>query len=70
MNLRDKMDYLNFNILQEDTDRNRTSPYAYTGNKFEFRALGSSQNPSFAMAVIAATYAKEMKLVEDRLSKG
>jgi glutamine synthetase len=57
-NLRDKMSYLDFDIKQEDTDRNRTSPYAYTGSKFEFRAVGSSQNPSFPMAVIAATLAK------------
>jgi len=33
-NLREKMNYLDFDIRQEDTDRNRTSPYAYTGNKF------------------------------------
>jgi glutamine synthetase len=57
-------------VYQEDTDRNRTSPYAYTGNKFEFRALGSSQNAAFPMAVIAATLAKEFKIVTDKLSKG
>jgi len=50
-------------VLQLDSDRNRTSSYAYTGNKMEFRALGSSQNPSFAMAVIAATLAHEFDLV-------
>jgi glutamine synthetase len=69
-NLRETISYLNYNINQENTDRNRTSPYAYTGNRFEFRAVGSSQNPSFAMAVIAATLAKETKLASDRLSKG
>lgn len=64
------MNYLDFDIKQEDTDRNRTSPYAYTGNKFEFRAVGSSQNASFPMAVIAATLAKEMNLAQARLDKG
>lgn len=57
-NLKEELSNLNYNIYQEDTDRNRTSPYAYTGNKFEFRAVGSSQNVSFVMAVIAATIAK------------
>jgi len=57
-------------ILQEDTDRNRTSPYAYTGHKFEFRALGASQNPAFPMSVIAATMAKECKLATERLKSG
>ena len=56
--------------MQEDTDRNRTSPYAYTGNKFEFRAVGSSQNVSFPMAVIAATFAKEIDEVLKELEKG
>lgn len=56
-NLRELISYLNFDVKQENTDRNRTSPYAYTGNRFEFRALGSSQNPSYAMAVVAATVA-------------
>jgi glutamine synthetase len=69
-NLREILSYLNYNIHQENTDRNRTSPYAYTGNRFEFRAVGSSQNPSFAMAVIAATLAKEIQLVSERLAKG
>jgi glutamine synthetase len=57
-------------LYQEDTDRNRTSPYAYTGNKFEFRAAGSSQNPSFIMATIAATIAHEVNIVTERLEKG
>lgn len=69
-NLRELISYLNFDVKQENTDRNRTSPYAYTGNRFEFRALGSSQNPSYAMAVIAATVAQEIQSVSARLSKG
>lgn len=61
---------LPFDVHQEDTDRNRTSPYAYTGHKFEFRALGASQNGGFPMAVIAATLAKEFKLVTEKLGNG
>ena len=61
---------LPFDVHQEDTDRNRTSPYAYTGHKFEFRALGASQNAGFPMAVIAATLAKEFKLTTEKLNKG
>lgn len=39
-------------ILLDNTDRNRTSPFAFTGNKFEFRAVGSSANSSAAMTVL------------------
>ena len=35
-------------VSKDNTDRNRTSPFAFTGNKFEFRAVGSSQSISFA----------------------
>lgn len=70
MNLKDTIPNINFDLLQEDTDRNRTSPYAFTGNKFEFRAVGSSQNASFPMAVIAATLSKQMDDVIDRMEKG
>ena len=61
-NLKEEIFFLPHDVYQEDTDRNRTSPYAYTGHKFEFRALGSSQNPAFPLAVIAATLAKEFKI--------
>jgi glutamine synthetase len=57
-------------LLQEDTDRNRTSPFAYTGNKFEFRAVGSSQNVCYPMAVIAATMAESIKDVCEKLDNG
>lgn len=60
-NLKDELPNLPYDLLQEDTDRNRTSPYAYTGNKFEFRAVGSSQNVCFPMAVIAASMADAIK---------
>lgn len=39
-------------LLKDNTDRNRTSPFAFTGNKFEFRAVGSSQNIGFPMSVL------------------
>jgi glutamine synthetase len=58
-NLKDKLFFLEEDVYQEDTDRNRTSPFAYTGHKFEFRALGSSQNAAWPMAVICATLAQE-----------
>jgi glutamine synthetase len=68
-NLKDKVG-TRFDVHQEDTDRNRTSPYAFAGNKFEFRAVGSSQNTSFPMAVIAATIAREIDFVLEKLEKG
>ncbi|PVZ96492.1 hypothetical protein BB558_000494 [Smittium angustum] len=39
-------------ICRDLTDRNRTSPFAFTGNKFEFRALGSKQSPSFPVTIL------------------
>ncbi|WP_177179720.1 glutamine synthetase III family protein [Cyclobacterium xiamenense] len=51
-------------IILDNTDRNRTSPFAFTGNKFEFRAVGSSANPAgpmTALNVIVADVLKEMK---------
>lgn len=39
-------------LLRDNTDRNRTSPFAFTGNKFEFRAPGSSSNPAIPMTVL------------------
>tara|TARA_R110000868_G_scaffold202649_1_gene450338 strand:+ start:3213 stop:5408 length:2196 start_codon:yes stop_codon:yes gene_type:complete len=41
-------------LMRDNTDRNRTSPFAFTGNKFEFRAVGSSQNIGFPMSVLNA----------------
>lgn len=68
-NLKEKVG-TRFDVFQDDTDRNRTSPYAFAGNKFEFRAVGSSQNTSYPMAVIAATIAKEIDVVLAKLEKG
>lgn len=47
-------------ILLDNTDRNRTSPFAFTGNKFEFRAVGSSANCANAMTVLNSIVAKQL----------
>ena len=48
-------------ILSKDsTDRNRTSPFAFTGNKFEFRAVGSAQSISFPATVLNAIVAESL----------
>ncbi len=59
-------------ILLDNTDRNRTSPFAFTGNKFEFRAVGSSANSANAMIVlntIMADQLKKFKVETDALIK-
>lgn len=48
-------------LLLDNTDRNRTSPFAFTGNKFEFRAVGSSANCANAMTVLNAIMAETLK---------
>jgi len=48
-------------ILLDNTDRNRTSPFAFTGNKFEFRAVGSSANCANPMTVLNTIMAKQLK---------
>ena len=61
-------------ILLDNTDRNRTSPFAFTGNKFEFRAVGSSANCGSAMIVLNTIMAKQLKefkkSVDTRIEKG
>jgi glutamine synthetase len=47
-------------ILLDNTDRNRTSPFAFTGNKFEFRAVGSSANCAGAMTVLNSIMAQQL----------
>jgi len=47
-------------ILLDNTDRNRTSPFAFTGNKFEFRAVGSSANCGWPMTVLNAIVAEQL----------
>lgn len=48
-------------LLMDNTDRNRTSPFAFTGNKFEFRAVGSSANCSNPMTVLNTIMAETLK---------
>ena len=48
-------------ILLDNTDRNRTSPFAFTGNKFEFRAVGSTANCAPSMTVLNTIVAKQLK---------
>ena len=48
-------------ILLDNTDRNRTSPFAFTGNRFEFRAVGSSANCSNAMIALNSVLANQLK---------
>ena len=61
-------------ILLDNTDRNRTSPFAFTGNKFEFRAVGSSANCSNAMTVLNTIVASQLaafkKEVDGLIEKG
>ena len=58
----------------DNTDRNRTSPFAFTGNRFEFRAVGSSANCASAMIAINSAVANQLKefkcKVDARLNKG
>ncbi len=57
-------------ILPDNTDRNRTSPFAFTGNKFEFRAVGSSANcavPMIALNTIVANQLKLFRIETERL---
>ena len=48
-------------IMLDNTDRNRTSPFAFTGNRFEFRAVGSSANCASAMIALNAAVAEQLK---------
>ena len=61
-------------ILPDNTDRNRTSPFAFTGNRFEFRAVGSSVNVSAPMYVLNAAVARQLvrfrSLVDERIAAG
>ncbi len=54
-------------IRQDNTDRNRTSPFAFTGNKFEFRMVGSSQNIAFANIVLNTAVAESFADFADLL---
>ena len=56
-------------FAKDDTDRNRTSPFAFTGNKFEFRMPGSSANMSDPNTVLNTAVAKELKGYADELEQ-
>ena len=64
---------LGVNVLpkfnRDTTDRNRTSPFAFTGNKFEFRMLGSSNSIACANIMLNSAVAECLKLYADRLEK-
>ncbi|MBR0393641.1 MAG: glutamine synthetase III [Alistipes sp.] len=61
-------------LLLDNTDRNRTSPFAFTGNRFEFRAVGSSDNCAEAMIVINTAVAEQLtefkKTVDAKIEEG
>jgi glutamine synthetase len=56
-------------ILLDNTDRNRTSPFAFTGNKFEFRAVGSSANSSAPMTVLNTIMADQLVKFKSEVDK-
>lgn len=62
------------NLLKDNTDRNRTSPFAFTGNKFEFRACGGSANIGMPMSVlnaaVADVFADSIAFMEAELKSG
>ena len=64
---------LGVNVLpkfnRDNTDRNRTSPFAFTGNKFEFRMLGSSNSIACANIMLNSAVAESLKIYADRLEK-
>lgn len=54
-------------LLIDNTDRNRTSPFAFTGNRFEFRAVGSEANCASAMIVLNTAFAEAITLFKERV---
>ncbi|KAI9091736.1 glutamine synthetase type III N terminal-domain-containing protein [Phlyctochytrium arcticum] len=56
-------------IARDLTDRNRTSPFAFTGNKFEFRAVGSKQSPSFPVVLLNSAVAESLTAITVDLAK-
>ena len=61
-------------VLLDNTDRNRTSPFAFTGNRFEFRAVGSSANCASALIVLNTIMADQLNefktLVDEKIASG
>ncbi|KAI8987917.1 hypothetical protein BDF20DRAFT_852838 [Mycotypha africana] len=56
-------------LNRDMTDRNRTSPFAFTGNKFEFRAVGSKQSPAFPVTVLNSAVASALLEIKEDLLK-
>ncbi|UII21045.1 glutamine synthetase III family protein [Fulvivirga ligni] len=56
-------------IILDNTDRNRTSPFAFTGNKFEFRAVGSNENTGSPMAVLNLIVAEQLTEFYENVQK-
>ena len=56
-------------LYKDATDRNRTSPFAFTGNKFEFRMVGSSDSPAMPITTINTIVAKEFSIASEKLMK-
>lgn len=56
-------------IIPDNTDRNRTSPFAFTGNRFEFRAMGASANPAGSTFVLNAIVADSLNRFADRVEE-
>ena len=56
-------------VARDNTDRNRTSPFAFTGNKFEFRAVGSNQTISFPLMVVNTVVADGIAVLCDMIEK-
>ncbi|MCB1113038.1 MAG: glutamine synthetase III [Chlamydiia bacterium] len=56
-------------LTQDNTDRNRTSPFAFTGNKFEFRAVGSSASPALPITVLNVIVAQSLNEIIDAIEK-
>ena len=56
-------------IIVDNTDRNRTSPFAFTGNRFEFRAPGSTANCASAMIALNAAMAEALNSFKERVDK-
>lgn len=54
-------------LSRDMTDRNRTSPFAFTGNKFEFRAVGSKQSPSFPVTILNSAVASALIEIKEDL---
>ncbi len=54
-------------LSKDNTDRNRTSPFAFTGNKFEFRAVGSSQSIALPITILNTIVAESLDILADKI---